>query len=1247
MPYSTPGTTTTTVIAPENVPFPSQGQGRAGHRRSFSHITAPPSLATTSTTGAFSSLGSLPTRRRSAPSTPMLGTPNRKATFQLGRDDDDDSPDESIDDVRPRLTIKTHNIHDDDDDQHAHLNLPPLRLKTKPISSFDNMATRSRSSPPPPQIMVHASHTQSPVPFPRSSPLPSPQPVSGTSFLPFPHGKRSPTTSESRYQGLSQPASPRPIRPSVSRTSSHPIILSTGKPLKSSLKSSSSSPNIPFPPQSLVPSIMFPQLHQPQPSHHQRARSAPSTPHLGSIADPMESAVPSMSSGTSESDPSSSPPLSPSPSPSPPPSKNVHFPSQEEGGLTTVKLFNRTAKPASLLRIGDETETETEGENSSAPTGFGWGAAGRWGGYAAVAGRGSASPFPKVSVPSPMGTNKVVLGDVKEEAKETNAEEIRFEIDMNNSSPIPARGAERAEGNVYFESLGFVCEAGTDKPAKPLTLTGTLLVRNVTFQKTVAVRFTLDDWHTTNDVVAKHEKSLTSLPERFLLASLPLADNAGSEAEKRREVVCRPFGFEDDVTQRPDQLSSDPMWDRFRFEVSLANYESTLESRTMFFVGRYTAGMPLPPSAMHDRVDGTVTPPPEEWWDNNCGSNYRISFSKRVVVDRRKEEEEERKKREAAAAPSVLPMMPVSAVPPSIAAGYRRNVAYSAPPVFSPSKPYPAPPQISSSNSFPAPSPSPQQRQQAQEHQAALTQSTLARLKKLNLRNYAAPAGSGYTGSPVTAASFAAASINRGAGDDHARALSTSSTSSTDSTSSNFSTATNSTNTSTDSTPLHTPTQGYAGVDDDSVLFKGVKDNHDVNVNVLGDEEDSISSRRVGFASEEDDLTESSAQSTPTFRGSTRLPARWGNLGSGPAAASPPAMEDGFPANGLTSRSFNLGSPPSMGAEVVSPTLPSMQPASMNGLMSGTPSSQVVMEMGTSPPFSAMAGMEMAGRGRNVVVGGAKDNEDSGFWPWGSFTSTKVEKKAPVTDEESEKELSAPVASLLEGIKERNMSPPPTVPTHAKVGSGPPVGMSLSSNTASNPLAPPQRRKGHGHQSSTSFTLGGSSSSSPSGSGSESTRNAHQRQGARWKGGVPAQSTQPQAASAWPLSPSHQIRPMSPVNANSSRPLSPVQNIFGQNIGRSSTPPFPGTSSPNKRFFPALPRTDSSSPLRISPVNSNLSISTIPSGFNGPEQPLSPGSTQDDALYQAFVRQWCFAQGPTPATSDSTKERKSGNVAAR
>src|SRR6202022_2339578 len=79
---------------------------------------------------------------------------------------------------------------------------------------------------------------------------------------------------------------PPPQRPPLARGSSHPILLSNGKPLKSSLKSRS-------PSASSIPDDVR--------SMHLRVRSAPTSPFL---------------------------------------SKNVHFPEKKEDGLESVRVFD-------------------------------------------------------------------------------------------------------------------------------------------------------------------------------------------------------------------------------------------------------------------------------------------------------------------------------------------------------------------------------------------------------------------------------------------------------------------------------------------------------------------------------------------------------------------------------------------------------------------------------------------------------------------------------------------------------------------------------------------------------------------------------------------------------------------------------------------------------------------------------------------------------------------------------------------
>jgi hypothetical protein len=298
---------------------------------------------------------------------------------------------------------------------------------------------------------------------PEDNPPRSPQPDS----VPFP--RTSPRTS--------------PLPSPVSRSSSHPV-LHNGKPLKSSLKFSSSAPAI---------------SESPRPMHL-RARSAPSTPDAN---------------------------LHP---------KNVHF--AEKDGLATVRVFNRSGRPASLSRppSADDTETETETEST-----------GRY-----ILG----FPFPRTPSPPPL-----------------------FEIDTTTegaTSLIPAPDSS-PYANIHLESLALPPSLSEKQPP---SLVGTLVVRNVTYEKYVAVRFTLDDWQTTSEVCARHITTVLPLD----LPSRTLGDAAGVIASK-------------------------DMWDRFAFTIKLEDYAQKLHERVLWLVARFSTGF------------GGA-----EWWDNNNGKNYRVGF---------------------------------------------------------------------------------------------------------------------------------------------------------------------------------------------------------------------------------------------------------------------------------------------------------------------------------------------------------------------------------------------------------------------------------------------------------------------------------------------------------------------------------------------------------------------------------------------------------------------------------------------
>ncbi|KAH9980684.1 putative phosphatase regulatory subunit-domain-containing protein [Russula vinacea] len=102
---------------------------------------------------------------------------------------------------------------------------------------------------------------------------------------------------------------------------------------------------------------------------------------------------------------------------------------------------------------------------------------------------------------------------------------------------------------------------------------GTILVRNIVFEKHVGVRFTLNDWMTVRGTRYVH------WPSR------PTGD---ASWHPPRQDGCR--------------------WDRFNFAIKLEDHEAYLWQSTLFLVTRFSA-----PSA-------------GEFWDNNFGENYRITF---------------------------------------------------------------------------------------------------------------------------------------------------------------------------------------------------------------------------------------------------------------------------------------------------------------------------------------------------------------------------------------------------------------------------------------------------------------------------------------------------------------------------------------------------------------------------------------------------------------------------------------------
>lgn len=129
-----------------------------------------------------------------------------------------------------------------------------------------------------------------------------------------------------------------------------------------------------------------------------------------------------------------------------------------------------------------------------------------------------------------------------------------WEIRLTN---FPADTPERKSLSVRVERVYLSAEDNT--------LVGAVAARNIAFHKLVVVRFTLDYWKTTSEVVADYDHDI------------------------RRTIT--PDGY-----------------DRFLFNIKLED-QANLENKTLFFCVRYT-------------VNG------QEFWDNNNSFNYQVDFSK-------------------------------------------------------------------------------------------------------------------------------------------------------------------------------------------------------------------------------------------------------------------------------------------------------------------------------------------------------------------------------------------------------------------------------------------------------------------------------------------------------------------------------------------------------------------------------------------------------------------------------------------
>ncbi|KAJ7360923.1 hypothetical protein DFH08DRAFT_361055 [Mycena albidolilacea] len=702
MPYSPPGVVVSPLPAPPTPPAGAHHHHHAprpAHRRSYTFAADDPRAGP----GAFASLGMLPRRTSShGPSS------SRKFHFR----NDDDSSSSSDEPPVP--------AHDDDDGPP-----PPLKLRQPPAFRLTPATGAHRSSPPrSPQRSPNSSYTHVPAAL---SPSALNVPV------PFPRSHKSSNSPSSPMSpnGPNFPARP----PGPARTSSHPVILlSNGKPLKSSLKSSSSAPHVWTPGST--------NANGGKPSFHLRARSAPSTPQLAGVD-------PTSPGGAWDQ---GSDPLSPGTP------KAVHFPAPD-AGLEDIRLFKRSARPASVsFPLDDETETETE-TDSQQPRISAWGTQNQ--GQSHSPRQEAGYPFPKVPAPVGGGAGRSPLNPERQQ----EGKEWRYALDApgvpravdaerDGASMVLLEGMWLAGAGADPSSSSAVAGAPGQEPERQgeLTLHGTLLARNAAFEKQLYVRFTLDGWCTTSEVGGRYvgpAQSPFSATSPFCAKSGE-NKNEGGEGEKERE-------------------EPGPGWDRFAFSIRLTDYAHSapagrqhththaqglrergvggvgrgLEGRELVLVARFFAPWvraggvapyawcdTLPQHTPAQQMGTDVSPSGRawvgaggggagEWWDNNGGRDYRVGF-RCVGVEPT-----------PAPATNIIPFprasSPALAPPPSTLA------------------PSPAPSEVKPTTIPPPPPP-----------RTAHAQALAAKLGRLSLRNYAAP------GRAVSLPSAAAAQVPAG-----------------------------------------------------------------------------------------------------------------------------------------------------------------------------------------------------------------------------------------------------------------------------------------------------------------------------------------------------------------------------------------------------------------------------------------------------------------------------------------------------
>jgi hypothetical protein len=186
----------------------------------------------------------------------------------------------------------------------------------------------------------------------------------------------------------------------------------------------------------------------------------------------------------------------------------------------------------------------------------------------------SSFPFPSMSPRnSPLGSSANLAG-----LSAAIMAKTKLKIAVSRSAPL--QPTPHRDANVHLAAVRLL---GT-------RLSGSVLVKNLSFSKKVAIRYTFDSWETTSEVAG-----MWSSPDA--LKDLPSSD-------------IKPFGAEEtelDVA-RGILVPVGDGWDRFVFNIKLDDVAPYLSKRPMLMAVKFEATSV------------------GEWWDNCGGRNYRFEF---------------------------------------------------------------------------------------------------------------------------------------------------------------------------------------------------------------------------------------------------------------------------------------------------------------------------------------------------------------------------------------------------------------------------------------------------------------------------------------------------------------------------------------------------------------------------------------------------------------------------------------------